>query len=351
MNLYLAIVCGMLATVFTGWLGIRIAKRANLIDMPGAAPHKKHSAPTPLAGGIILMLSLLILVPLFGLHQSRQFLGTLIGAVVIFIFGLSDDLKIMRPLPKLAGQIIALGVLILSGNYIRIFENPSFAISGTTWPYQAVDLALTALWVIGVTNAFNLIDSMDGLCVGVSGLGFGFFILGGLTSNQPDLALFSALLVGICLVILFLNTKPSHVFLGDSGAQTFGFLIASIAILYNPQAKQQLSSWFLPILLASVPIFDTTLVFFSRLRRGKPFYQSGCDHTYHRLVAMGMEPSHAVMAMVTTALFIDCVAFVALELPALPANLIFGAVLAAYATAFLVLDSARVTRHLLSPQS
>lgn len=350
MNLYLAIVCAMLATVFTGWLGIRIARRANLIDMPGAAPHKKHNAPTPLAGGIILMLSLLLLVPAFGLYQTRSFLGTLLGAVIIFIFGLSDDLKIMRPLPKLAGQILALGVLIFSGNYILIFENPSFAFSGTTWPYQAVDLALTALWVIGVTNAFNLIDSMDGLCVGVSGLGFGFFILGGLTSNQPELALFSALLVGVCLVILFLNTKPSRIFLGDSGAQTFGFLIATFAILYNPQAKQQLSSWFLPILLASVPIFDTTLVFFSRLRRGKPFYQSGCDHTYHRLVALGMEPSHAVMAMVMTALFIDCVAFVALELPALPANLIFSACLVAYAVAYLVLDSPRVTRRLLSPQ-
>ncbi len=351
MTLYLAIVCAILVTAFTGWLGIRIARRLKLIDMPGAAPHKKHAAPTPLAGGIILMLSLAVLLPAFGLLNTRQFLGTLLGALVIFGFGLLDDLKIMRPLPKLAGQLIAGALLILTGNFIRIFENPSFQWSGTGFAFQALDIALTLFWVVGITNAFNLIDSMDGLCVSVSGLSFGFFILGSLGSNQGTLALFSALLLGICLVILALNTKPSHIFLGDSGAQTFGFLIASAAILYNPLAKLQLSSWFLPILLASVPIFDTTLVFFSRMRRGKPFYQSGCDHTYHRLVARGLDPNHAVLVMVMTALFVDCLAFVALELPALPANLIFLGCLIAYGAAFFVLDSPRWTERLVSPQT
>ncbi len=350
MNIYLAILCGMLVTLLTGWLGIRIAKRINLIDVPGTAPHKKHSRPTPLAGGIILMLSMLTLLPSFGLATLRPFLGVLVGAVVIFAFGMVDDLKIMRPLPKLSGQIIGGMILILTGTYIRIFENPSFPYSGSGWLFQGLDILLTMFWVIGITNAFNLIDSMDGLCVGVSGLSFGFFTLGALTSGQGNLALFSALLLGVCLVILFLNTKPSHVFLGDSGAQTFGFLIASTAILFNPLEKLQLSSWFLPVLITSVPIFDTTLVFFSRLRRGRPFYQSGCDHTYHRLVALGMESTHAVLVMVLTALFVDCLAFVALELPALPANLIFAGCLLGYAVIFFVLDSPRLTERLLSPQ-
>jgi len=350
MQIYLAVLLGMLVTGVTGWLGIRIANQVGLIDMPGAAPHKKHANPTPLAGGIILMLSLAILTPLSGIFRLPALIGTLIGALIIFGFGIVDDLKIIRPLPKFLGQLLAGSVLIFSGNFVRVFENPAFPLYGEGLFFRGLDIFITLFWVIGVTNAFNFIDSMDGQCVGVSGLSFGFFLLGALGSQQKELAMLSALLVGICVVILFLNTKPSRAFLGDSGAQTLGFLMAATAILYNPLARQQLSSWFLPILLAFVPIFDTTLVTLSRFRRKTPFYKSGCDHTYHRLVALGLPPAHAVLLMVLAALFFDCLAFIALDLPALPANLIFAGCLVLFGVAFFLLDSKVVRSKLETPE-
>jgi UDP-GlcNAc:undecaprenyl-phosphate GlcNAc-1-phosphate transferase len=134
------------------------------------------------------------------------------------------------------------------------------------------------------------------------------------------------LLLGICGGLYFYNISPARLFMGDSGAQTLGFLLAAAGILFTPPVRPQWSSWFVPILLLGIPIFDATLVVFSRLRRRKRVYTAGHDHTYHRLVALGLESKRAVLAMQVGAVLLGCMAFIALQMEPLYANIVFGSI-------------------------
>ncbi len=346
-TLFQAILSGLVFALIACPVAIWLARRFNLMDIPGRSPHKQHPAPTPLAGGMALVLSLLVLGLVFGIFFDKNLLLIFIAAAVIFAFGLWDDAHGMSAPVKLLGQLIATGILIGSGLYIRIFEYAGFFIGGSGFFFRALNLFVTCLWVVGITNAFNLTDSMDGLVAGLSAWALAFFMLATMGSNQGSLSILSALLLGICLGILFYNQHPARLFLGDSGAQTLGFLLAAIGILYTPVGADQTSSWFVPILLVGIPIFDTSLVFFSRLRRGKPFYRSNRDHTYHRLACLGMEPGRAVMTMHFTSLILNCLAFIAVSLKPAWANSIFFACLLAGIILYFLLDSERVHKKLV----
>jgi UDP-GlcNAc:undecaprenyl-phosphate GlcNAc-1-phosphate transferase len=221
---------------------------------------------------------------------------------------------------------LAFVVLVLFDIKVKIFTSGGFFISGEGIGFEILNLAITYLWVIGVTNAYNLVDSMDNIVVGLSGWSFAFFILATTASNQIPLVMLTSSLAGICLALSFFNSSPARLFLGDSGAQTLGFLMAVIGMLYkpayNPLQTAQQSSWFVPILLAGVPIFDTCLVFFSRLIHHKPFYKGDNNHTYHRLIALGLDSGRAVKVMQLAAFALNCIAFIAVNLQPLPANLI-----------------------------
>jgi UDP-GlcNAc:undecaprenyl-phosphate GlcNAc-1-phosphate transferase len=326
--MFKGILFGLIACLGLGWIGIWAARRAGLIDIPGATPHKRHAAPTPLAGGITFALCLVILFFATGLWRERQILIVPIGGLIIFCFGLWDDKRSLSVPIKLLGQILGAVVVMSLGINIGILESP-FDILKNINPMLLVwaDRLLTLLWIVGVTNAFNLVDSMDGLAVGLSSFAFAFFMLASYGSQQFIISYFLAILLGISLGLVFYNSPPAKLFLGDSGAQTFGFILATMSILYNPLGAYQSSTWFIPILLLGVPIFDTCLVVFSRLRRHIPFYKAGNDHTYHRLVNLGMDSNHAVLAINFSALILNCLAFTAMTMKPLFANLLFLACL------------------------
>jgi UDP-GlcNAc:undecaprenyl-phosphate GlcNAc-1-phosphate transferase len=335
--MFKGILAGVILTGLISPFMIRLACRVGLLDHPGVQSHKQHTKPIPLAGGLVILLVLLVLFFAFGLGKM-SLIGVFWPALIIFAFGLWDDFKRLSALQKLIGQVLGAMAVVLSGVSIQVFENSAFYIGGSPLIYVWLDRFLTVFWLVGVTNAFNLVDSMDGLALGLSGWALAFFMLVTYDSNQIALSMLTALLLGICLGLYFFNAPPAHLFLGDSGAQLLGFLLAVIAILYNPLDRYQASSWFLPILLVGVPIFDTSLVFFSRLRRGKPVYQAGRDHTYHRLVALGIGTERAVQLMHLAALVLSCIAFIALGLPPLPANLLFATCLLFAVLAFYYLD-------------
>lgn len=322
--LFLAVLAAVLLTLPTTLAAIQICRYFNLIDYPNKAPHKQHTRPTPQAGGIAIILSLLVLVLASGIWKDSVLRAALLGTLIIFIFGLWDDARGLSAPLKLLGQVMATFLLAVSGVTIRIFEYQGFFTSSLGVFPVILDWLITFLWVIGITNAFNLVDSMDGLAAGLSAWSFGFFTLATFVANQPALAALTAMMLGISITIQYFNSSPARIFLGDSGAQSIGFLLAVIGILYTPQVTFQASSWFVPILLVGVPIFDTTLVFFSRLRHHKPFYQSGLDHVYHRLVALGLNSNQAVMTIHLAALILDCIAFIAVALKPSSANIVFG---------------------------
>jgi UDP-GlcNAc:undecaprenyl-phosphate/decaprenyl-phosphate GlcNAc-1-phosphate transferase len=336
--LFQQILVAVVLSLIMGWAAIRIARRLNLMDYPSSAPHKLHTCPTPLAGGLALMMTLLIAESAFGLFASPTVRATLFAGSIVFIFGLLDDLRSLPPIVKLLGQVLAAVLLIYMGVYIRIFDSPEFFLQTNPLLSQYLNWAVTILWIVGITNAFNFVDSMDGLAVGLTGMAATFFILVTIESNQPMLAQHSALIIGCCLGLYFLNAPPAKLFLGDSGAQTMGFAMGVLAIAYSPVDANQSSSWFVPILLLGVPIFDSALVIFSRLRRKLPVYIAGRDHTYHRLMNQGIGSLRSVLAMHGAALLLGCTAFILLPQPPLLANLAFLGVVLLGAAALLYLD-------------
>ncbi len=329
----LAIVCSLILTP----LSIFLTRRLGLIDKPGRYSHKIHSFPTPLAGGTALILCLVLLSSILGRWEDKFTRALVIATAIIYLFGLLDDIRGLSALPKLTGQILASVVLIVSNVSVHFVASLSLSfLSPTlvTW----LDIALTCFWLIGVTNAMNMIDSMDGIALGLSGIALLFFILVTSLSGQGYLTEISIILLGITVGIYFFNVTPARLFLGDSGSQSYGFLIAAIAMEYVPGGFLPISSWFVPILLVGMPIFDTSLVVYSRVRRRVPVYQANLDHTYHRLVALGFDERRAVLMIHVIAVLLSLVAFVTFYLPPIIANIIFGTILIAGIATITFLD-------------
>lgn len=314
---------GLLISIVLGYPAMLLAKQLNLIDIPGSASHKTHLYPTPLAGGILLVCVLAIVSFLFRQYLKRDILVVFLGAVVIFIFGIWDDRKGLAARPKLVGQLIATTILILLG--VQVHFMTFFAETGNIplFVAETINILITMFWVIGITNAMNMIDSMDGIVAGLGVIAFALFGGAATLAGQTTLAIWSAVLLGICAGLYFWNKVASKFFLGDSGAQTIGFLLASFGILYNPLNRSPESSWIVPIMLLSVPIFDTTLVVLSRFRRRQMIGSGRRDHTYHRLIALGYSPKFSVFITHVVSFSVSCLAFLTLYLTPIIAMLFF----------------------------
>lgn len=329
-----AIAAGLMATMLSMW----IAKKADIIDYPGRSAHKIHSMPTPRSGGIGIILALVVLISAYGLWDERKLLALILPVLIVFAFGLIDDKRGMSAQVKLFGQLLAVTLLIMLGTRVKFLENPNFFIQfGKPLAYW-LDIAITFFWMVGITNAMNMVDSMDGLAIGLCQVISGFFLFMAMVSQQAELVYLSAMIFGIIWGVGFFNKQPAKTFLGDSGAQTLGFLLAAIAIAYQPIAYGPASSWFAPIIIFSVPIFDTTLVTVSRLLRGLPFYKANLDHTYHRLTQRGWDSNRAVALMQLAAVVFGLLSVAIVYLPSLFANLLFATWLVMFAILFVVLD-------------
>jgi len=310
-QIIITIILAVLISFVVAPASISLAWRFRLIDEPGSEAHKIHKSPMPRAGGLIIFFVVVIGGALSGILISNPIVTIILASIIILAFGIWDDINGILAPWKLLGQLLAALLLIWQG--VMVHFTGVFAF----------DILITIFWVIGITNAFNLVDSMDGLAAGLGGITSVFLIIGTFQAGQGSLALFGAILLGCSIGVFYFNFSLSRLFLGDSGAQLLGFTLASLALAYTPPNLPQASSWFVPILLFSLPIFDTTLVTVSRLRRKLPFYKANRDHTYHRLVALGISPLRSVFTIHLAAIVIDLLAFLALFLPPVWANIIF----------------------------
>lgn len=259
--------------------------------------------------------TLVVIAILFRQWLSREILVVLTGALVIFLFGLWDDHQGLSAGPKLIGQVIAAVILITFGVQVYFAKILSDAGLVSPWIAQALNIIITLFWLIGITNALNMIDSMDGIVAGLGIIAFTCFFGATKLADQPVLAFWSTILLGISAGLYFWNNMAAKFFLGDSGSQTIGFLLASFGIMYNPLNRSPESSWIVPIMLLGIPIFDTTLVVLSRIKRRQTIGSGRRDHTYHRLTALGISPKFAVFTAHLAALIISCLAFLSLYLP------------------------------------
>jgi len=318
-----ALITSILLGIGLGYPAVILAKRLKLLDIPGSAPHKTHTHPTPLAGGILAVLTFVIIIILFPQWLDRELLAVFIGASVIFIFGLWDDSKGLSAVPKLIGQLIASAILISSG--VQVYFLTIFSNAGYIHPFlaQLLNVFITLFWLIGITNALNMIDSMDGIVSGLTVIASLFFWGAATLANQQVISFWSTVLLGTSIGLYFWNKIASKIFLGDSGSQTIGFLLASFGIMYNPLNRNPESSWIVPIMLLSIPIFDTSLVVLSRIRRKQAIGSGRRDHTYHRLIGMGFSPNSAVFITHAMAITVSGLAFLTLSLSPVFALTIF----------------------------
>jgi UDP-GlcNAc:undecaprenyl-phosphate GlcNAc-1-phosphate transferase len=200
------------------------------------------------------------------------------------LLGFYDDRWGLRPILKLIGQIAAAAILILSG------------VKVTALPEEWMNLTVTLVWVVGITNSLNLLDNMDGLSSGVAAVCASFFVVMAAMSGQIYVGALAAALLGATLGFLAYNFNPASIFMGDTGSLFLGFMLAAIGIKLRFPDNVPFVTWMVPIIVMGLPIFDTTLVFISRLRRGRnPLTTPGKDHVSHRLVAMGFTTREAVM--------------------------------------------------------
>lgn len=334
-SIFEAILLGIALAYLTGRAGIWLARRTGLMDVPGKLPHKQHAEAVPLAGGLTLFPALLIGFLIFRADLS-EFWILLLPVGIIFLTGLVDDYHPMPYLFKLAGQFIGAGLLVVSGFQVTFLKPDILPLAPAV--LGGLNLVITLLWLAGTSNAFNFVDSMDGLATGIAATVATFLAVASLFSGQLPLARLMGLLVGICLVLYFLNLSPARLFLGDSGAQTIGFLLAAGAMIFAPKGFSQASSWFVPVMILGLPLFDMGLVTFSRLRRARPIYQADRGHTYHRLIRLGFAPNRAIALLHLVSVVLGCLAFVAIQFEPWIANSIFAAVLLVAFGVILYLD-------------
>ncbi|HEY52073.1 MAG TPA: undecaprenyl/decaprenyl-phosphate alpha-N-acetylglucosaminyl 1-phosphate transferase [Caldilineae bacterium] len=263
----------------------RLAFRTNMVDRP--ASRKFHTNPTPLLGGLAIYAAVILALLLFGdRFYVHQVAGIAIGATLVSFLGFWDDRVALPPVLKLLGQMIPALILILTGVQVAIFEQP------------ALNIALTVIWVLFITNAVNFLDNMDGLSAGVSAVASAYFVLLAALSGQYLVGVLAAALLGACIGFLFYNFNPASIFMGDTGSLFLGFVLAAVGIKLRFPANVPAVTWMIPILVLGVPIFDTTLVIIARLRRRvNPLTTAGKDHLSHRLVRMGATRREAVLLL------------------------------------------------------
>ncbi len=248
----------------------RLALQTGTVDKPAA--RKIHSSPVPLLGGAAIYLSFILVLIFFGDRDYiNEVVGIFVGASLMSFMGVVDDRWGLGSYAKLGGQVLAAGILVYTGVKVQLFGDP-------------VDAAVTILWVVGITNALNLLDNMDGLSGGVAMIAAIFFTLLAAMSKQYLVGSLAAALAGACAGFLIYNWNPAHIFMGDAGSLFLGFMLAAVAIKLRFPSNSTTVTWMIPLLVLGLPIFDTTLVFISRLRRGKnPLTTPGKDHISHRL--------------------------------------------------------------------
>ena len=271
-------------------LGVRaFAVRKGYVAKPKT--DRWHKRPTAMLGGIAIFLATLAGYLLF-VPKTQETLVLMGGASFLFALGLLDDLITIKPYQKLIGQLIGVTVLIISGMHLPLTGS------------ELLDIWITVFWVIGITNAINLLDNMDGLAAGITAIASFSLALNFAANGLSNELLLTATLIGALAGFLVFNFNPASIFMGDCGSMFIGFLLSGIVLLnqVGGRSRSLVAIIAVPVLVLFVPIFDTTFVTVLRKAWGRKASEGGRDHTSHRLVALGLSERTAVLLLYGLAL-------------------------------------------------
>ena len=248
-----------------------------------------HKRPTAVFGGVAIYLAFLLTFLFTGPHPYAQWV-LLLGGSALFLLGLIDDARELKPQVKFLTQLIVAIVAVSQGVSLDREIIP--------WPWVSIPLAV--FWIVGVTNAVNILDNMDGLAAGVVFVASAALAAGSVLNSFPEMGPLSALLAGAALGFLLYNFNPARIFMGDCGSMFLGFTLAGLTILCTNTtagASHLAMSLLVPLGALVVPLFDTTLVSFQRTTHGRSIAQGGRDHSSHRLVFLGLSERRAVLVL------------------------------------------------------
>jgi len=251
-----------------------IAGGLGIVDRP--SKRKVHLRNTPLLGGLAIYFGFIISLTLTAICD-RMLLGMLVGGTVMMVIGLADDKFGMLPRVKLLGQFVAALIAVLLGVRVAFLK--------ITW----ASMAFTCVWLVAITNAFNLLDNINGLCAGVSAIAAFFFGILAYINGDMLIAVTALALMGGCLGFLKHNFPNAKIFMGDAGSLFLGYVLGSIAVAGSWKTSSVTTSLAIPILILGYPIFDITLVTLTRLMEGRPVSAGGKDHSSHRFAIAIME--------------------------------------------------------------
>lgn len=294
-DLYIKVLIAVAAAFIISFAATPIVKsfaqRVGAIDVPKDG-RRMHSEPIPRLGGLAIFLGFLLSVVLFG-NITREIQGILLGAVVIVIIGVIDDIVPLPALVKFVVQIGAALIAVYHGVVVTIFTNPIVWSSTDFINLGFLSIPITVLWIVAVTNSVNLIDGLDGLAAGVSAISSITMMIIAIVVTDLNVAVIMAALAGSCLGFLPYNKNPAKIFMGDTGALLLGYVLATVSIigLFKLYA---VISFVIPFLVVGLPLFDTVFAFSRRILSGKNPMSPDRGHFHHRLIDMGFSQKQAV---------------------------------------------------------
>ncbi len=318
-------------SVLLALYGTPIARQAaikfGIVDRPDGNL-KVQGEPVPYLGGLAIYMAFLLSLALT-FEFTRELLGILLGGTIIVLLGLIDDFGVLTPEIKLLGQLVAAFVLIKSGTMIYLAFIPFW-----------LRIFLTGLWIIGITNAFNIIDVMDGLSAGVAAVAALTLSVIALMNGKVMVAIMAVSLAGAAAGFLRYNFNPAKIYMGDTGSMFLGFTLASLSIgnTIGSYTKVNFFGFLAPVLIMGVPVFDTLFVMFLRFRRGQSVFKGSNDHFAIRLKRLGWPVKRIVAASYAVSVLLSAWALVLINISYMPVLYIcFGLLLAlAFSLAFLL---------------
>ena len=264
-----------------------LARKVGAMDVP-KDERRMHHRPIPRMGGLAIFLGFIVSFLMFG-EINREIQGILLGAVIIIILGVLDDILTLKALPKFLVQLVAAVIVVLHGCRIEHF----LGFSLPAW----LSYPISVIWIVAITNAVNFIDGLDGLAAGVSAISAGTMLVVALLLVPDGTAMISAILlagiVGACIGFIPFNFNPASIFMGDTGSTFLGFMLASVSIfgLFKTYA---VISFAVPFLVLGLPIFDICFAVIRRLAKGQSPMHADRGHVHHRLIDMGFSQKQAV---------------------------------------------------------
>jgi len=278
-----------------------LAVKMGAVDDPKreADPERRmHSRPIPRMGGLAIFFGFLLSTLIFLSPLSPQMCRVLLGAVIIVVMGVFDDIYDLPAKFKLLVQIVCALIVTVGpgGMTIEALSNPNIFSANPYWILGWLSVPVTVVWIVGMTNAVNLIDGLDGLACGVSSISSMTLLVIALLLGEPQVALLVAALAGGCLGFLPYNMNPAKIFMGDTGSTFLGYVLACISIqgLFK---MYTLISFVVPFLLFGLPIFDTCFAFIRRIAHGQSPMHADRSHVHHRLIDMGFSQKQAVAVL------------------------------------------------------